>query len=115
MYVSQTSLRGASKTAVMTISRSDGVLNVPLAPGLFVVAMTPFILFKVLWVRIQSLVARVPEAVLCRHAPGRWSPLRWLQLVGGQALSTRFHLVRKLRGLGVALLPLGSLNACSSP
>jgi hypothetical protein len=50
VQASQTSLRGASKTRVMTISRSDGVVNV-ITPTLFVVfavAMLALLLFQAL-------------------------------------------------------------------
>src|ERR1700674_3952102 len=63
VQASKTSRRGASKTRVMTTSRSDGVVNV-VTPTLVAVAMMPLLLFHMFQVMIQSCVALVPEAAI---------------------------------------------------
>src|SRR5688572_19688691 len=60
---SHTSRRGASNTRVATISTSDGVVNV-VVPMLFAVTIVPLPFFHGLKVRVQPLVAGVPEAAI---------------------------------------------------
>src|SRR3954462_11728173 len=60
---SQTSLRGASKTRVMTISRSDGVVNV-VAPKSVATAIIFLLFFQVLEIFVQSSEGLIPEAAI---------------------------------------------------
>src|ERR1700734_3478130 len=64
VYASNTIRRGASTTRVTSISRSDGVVNDVVcraASVFFAVTMTLLLCLHVLEIRVQSLVALVPE------------------------------------------------------
>src|ERR1700733_13094500 len=60
VHASNTTARGASNTRVMTISRSDGVVNV-VRPTLFALTMIALLVLHLLKVGIQPFITRIPK------------------------------------------------------
>src|SRR5579885_1222692 len=79
VHAAQTSRRGASNTRVITISRSDGVLNrvrpISLFAATIVLLLLLFLLLQRFEVAVEPRVAGLPEAAVAlgplRHLPER--------------------------------------------